>query len=73
MTMTTISNDIWCKEPPSRRARLRWPLFGGLRDAIGARRAKQRPDVLDDRMLRDIGLVRSEIEYGARQYKTTEW
>jgi uncharacterized protein YjiS (DUF1127 family) len=80
MTMTTISNDIWRKEPPIRRARLRWSLLGdlrgGLRDAIGAwraRRAKQRPDMLDDRMLRDIGLVRREIEYGARQYKTTEW
>jgi uncharacterized protein YjiS (DUF1127 family) len=55
---------------------LRWSLLGVLRDAIGAwraRRANQSPDVLDDRMLQDIGMVRSEIEYGVRRHRTGEW
>jgi hypothetical protein len=85
--MTTISNDTWRKQPPIRRddaaaARTgsRWALLGDLRgvlrDAIGAwraRRANQPPDLLDDRMLRDIGLVRSETEYGVRRHRTGEW
>ena len=85
--MTTISNDLRRKEPPIRRgdaaamrARLRWPLLGDLRgvlrDAIGvwrARRANQPLDVLDDRMLRDIGMVRSEIEHGVRLHNIAEW
>jgi uncharacterized protein YjiS (DUF1127 family) len=71
MTMTTISNDIWREERPIRR-RLR----GVLRDAFRkwrARRANQLLDVLDDRMLRDIGMVRSEIEYGVRRHNAAEW
>jgi len=81
--VTIISNDTWRKEPPIRRgdaaatrARLRWPLRGVLREAFGAwraRRANQPPDVLDERMLRDIGMVRSEIEHGVRRHRTGEW
>ncbi len=66
--MTTIGNDIWRKEPPILRAAVRAAI-----DAWRTRRATQRPEELDDRMLRDIGMVRSEIGYGVRQYKTTEW
>jgi len=71
MTMTTISNDIWREQPPIRRG-----LRGVLRDAIGAWRASrvnQPLDVLDDRMLRDIGMARSEIEYGVRRHRPGEW
>jgi uncharacterized protein YjiS (DUF1127 family) len=87
MTMTTISNDIWHEKPPIQRgdapvvrARLRWSLLGGLRGVLRvalrdwrASRANQPLDVLDDRMLRDIGMVRSEVEYGVRRHKTAEW
>lgn len=69
--MTTISNDLWREERPIQRG-----LRGVLRDAIDAWRAcraNQSPDVLDDRMLRDIGMVRSQIEYGVRRHQTAQW
>jgi uncharacterized protein YjiS (DUF1127 family) len=85
--MTTISNDIGREKPSTQRgdaavvrARLGWPLLGDLRgvlrDAIGAwraRRANQPLDVLDDRMLRDIGMVRSESAHRIRRHNIAEW
>jgi uncharacterized protein YjiS (DUF1127 family) len=74
--MTTINNDIWRRDATVMRARLRRSLFGRLRDAVGAwraRRANQPLDVLDDRMLRDIGMARSNIEHGVRRHRTGAW
>jgi len=49
---------------------------GALQAAVHAWRASRAIhalEALDDRMLRDIGIVRSEIAYRVRQHKTALW
>ena len=87
--MTTIGNDVWRSKAPFGLGEgavfeiLRRPFSNGalgvrrvLRAAVREWRVRQSArtlQALDDRMLRDIGIARSEIAYRVRLHRTAQW